>query len=307
MATLIETLALIADPTRLRMLLLLRREEVSVVELQEILGMGQSRISNHLAQLRQGGLVADRRAGKNSYYLAAPAALASIATVLEAVERELPEAAHDRAALEVSVKKRNDRARDYFNKLAGKFGRTYVPGRSWKAVADFLFLLVPPDTIAVDLGAGEGTLAQLIAKRAKKVIAVDSSEKMVEFGAQLAREHGFTNLEYRLGNLEAPPVQPATADLALLSQALHHAEHPASAIAAAHRLLRKGGRVVVLDLLQHQFEEARELYADRWLGFSETDLHSWLKDAGFRDIELSVCDREKEPPHFQTVLATGLK
>ncbi len=307
MATLIETLALIADPTRLRMLLLLRREEVSVVELQEILGMGQSRISNHLAQLRQGGLVADRRAGKNSYYLAAPAALASIATILEAVERELPEAAHDRAALEVSVKKRNDRARDYFNKLAGKFGRTYVPGRSWKAVADFLFLLVPPDTIAVDLGAGEGTLAQLIAKRAKKVIAVDSSEKMVEFGAQLAREHGFTNLEYRLGNLEAPPVQPATADLALLSQALHHAEHPASAIAAAHRLLRKGGRVVVLDLLQHQFEEARELYADRWLGFSETDLHSWLKDAGFRDIELSVCDREKEPPHFQTVLATGLK
>lgn len=307
MATLIETLALIADPTRLRMLLLLRREEVSVVELQEILGMGQSRISNHLAQLRQGGLVADRRAGKNSYYLAAPAALASIATILQAVERELPEAAHDRAALEVSVKKRNDRARDYFNKLAGKFGRTYVPGRSWKAVADFLFLLVPPDTIAVDLGAGEGTLAQLIAKRAKKVIAVDSSEKMVEFGAQLAREHGFTNLEYRLGNLEAPPVQPATADLALLSQALHHAEHPASAIAAAHRLLRKGGRVVVLDLLQHQFEEARELYADRWLGFSETDLHSWLKDAGFRDIELSVCDREKEPPHFQTVLATGLK
>lgn len=307
MATLVEKLALIADPTRLRMLLLLRREEVSVVELQEILGMGQSRISNHLAQLRQGGLVADRRAGKNSYYIAEPAGLASIAPILEAVERELPEAAHDRAALEVSVKKRNDRARDYFNKLAGKFGRTYVPGRSWKAVADFLFLLVPPSTVAVDLGAGEGTLAQLIAKRAKQVIAVDSSEKMVEFGAKLAREHGFKNLEYRLGNLEAPPVKAESADLALLSQALHHAEHPAAAIAAAHRLLKKGGRVVVLDLLQHQFEEARELYADRWLGFSEADLHTWMKDAGFRDIELSVCDREKEPPNFQTILATGLK
>ena len=307
MATLVETLALIADATRLRMLLLLRREEVSVVELQEILGMGQSRISNHLAQLRQGGLVTDRRAGKNSYYLADSAALAGIASILEAIEHELPEAAHDLAALEVSVKKRNDRAREYFNKLAGKFGRTYVPGRSWKAVADFLFLLIPPGTIAVDLGAGEGTLAQLIAKRAKKVIAIDSSEKMVEFGAQLAREHGFTNLEYRLGNLEAPPVPPETADLALLSQALHHAEHPAAALAAAHRLLRKGGRIVVLDLLQHQLEEARELYADRWLGFSETDLHTWLKEAGFRDIELTVCDREKEPPHFQTVLATGVK
>ena len=307
MAKLVDTLALIADPTRLRMLLLLRREEASVVELQEILGMGQSRISNHLAQLRQAGLVGDRRAGKNSYYVADAEALTGIHSILEAVERELPDAMHDRAALEVAVKKRNDRAREYFNKLAGKFGRTYVPGRSWKAVADFLFLLIPPETIVVDLGAGEGTLAQLIAKRVRKVIAVDSSEKMVEFGAKLAREHGFANLEYRLGNLEQPPVKPETADLALLSQALHHAERPACAIAAAYRLLRKGGRIVVLDLLQHQLEEARELYADRWLGFSETDLHSWLNDAGFRDIELTVCDREKEPPHFQTILATGLK
>lgn len=307
MASLVETLALIADPTRLRMLLLLRREELSVVELQEILGMGQSRISNHLAQLRQAGLVVDRRSGKNSYYIADADALAGLTTILESVEREIPESAHDRAAVEIAVKKRNDRAREYFNKLAGKFGRTYVPGRSWKAVADFLFLLVPPTTVAVDLGAGEGTLSQLLAKRAKKVIAVDSSEKMVEFGANLAREHGFANLEYRQGNIESPPVKPETADLALLSQALHHAEHPARAIAAAFMVLKKGGRVVVLDLLQHQFEEARELYADRWLGFSETDLHAWLTDAGFRDIEVTVCAREKEPPHFQTVMATGLK
>jgi ArsR family transcriptional regulator len=307
MASLVETLALIADPTRLRMLLLLKREELSVVELQEILGMGQSRISNHLAQLRQAGLVTDRRAGKNSYYTADTAALDGLTTVLDSVEREIPEAAHDRAALEVAVKKRNDRAREYFNKLAGKFGRTYVPGRSWKAVADFLFLLVPPDTVAVDLGAGEGTLAQLLAKRAKKVIAVDSSEKMVEFGAALAREHGFANLEYRLGNIEEPPVPPNSATLALLSQALHHSEHPPRAIEASYRLLQKGGRVVVLDLLQHQFEEARELYADRWLGFSETDLHAWLADAGFRDIEVSVCAREKDAPHFQTILATGVK
>lgn len=307
MASTVETLALIADPTRLRMILLLRREELSVVELQEILGMGQSRISNHLAQLRQAGLVGDRRAGKNSYYTADADSLSGLASILESVEREIPEAAHDRAAMEVAVVKRNDRAREYFNKLAGKFGRTYVPGRSWKAVADFLFLLVPPATVAVDLGAGEGTLSQLLAKRAKKVIAVDSSEKMVEFGEALAKENGFANLEFRLGVIEEPPVAPNTATLALLSQALHHSEDPARAIASAHRLLQTGGRIVVLDLLQHQFEEARELYADRWLGFSESDLHAWLKDAGFRDIEVSVCAREKEAPHFQTVLATGLK
>jgi ubiquinone/menaquinone biosynthesis C-methylase UbiE/DNA-binding transcriptional ArsR family regulator len=307
MASIVETLALIADPTRLRMLLLLRREELSVVELQEILGMGQSRISNHLAQLRQAGLVGDRRAGKNSYYTADAEALAGLLPILDSVENEIPEAPHDRAALEVAVTKRNDKAREYFNKLAGKFSRTYVPGRSWKAVADFLFLLVPPETVAVDLGAGEGTLSQLLAKRAKTVIAVDSSEKMVEFGASLAKEHGFANLEYRLGKIEEPPVAPSSATLALLSQALHHSEHPAKAISAAYRLLQPGGRIVVLDLLQHQFEEARELYADRWLGFSESDLHAWLNEAGFRAIEVSVCARETDAPHFQTVLATGLK
>ena len=308
MPSLVESLALLADPTRLRLLLLLRQEELSVVELQEILGMGQSRISNHLAQLRQAGLVRDRRSGKNSYYVIAERrSLPDLDPILKAAIREIPEAAHDQTALKVAVKKRNDRTRDYFNKLAGKFGRTHCPGRTWEAVAHFLFLLVPASTVAADLGAGEGTLAQLLAKRVKKVIAVDNSEKMVEFGSKLAREHGFKNLEYRRGDIEDPPIEPETADLALLSQALHHAEKPQRAVAAAFRILKKGGRIVILDLLQHQFEEARELYADRWLGFGEADLHGWLEDAGFDEIEVTIVTRETRPAHFQTMLATGVK
>ncbi len=308
MPPLVESLALLADPTRLRMLLLLGEEELSVAELQEILGMGQSRISNHLAQLRQAGLVHDRRSGKHSYYaLAGRDALADLEPILKAARKEIPDAARDRTALKVAVQKRNDRSREYFNRLAGKFGRTYCPGRTWEAVAHFLFLLVPPSTVAADLGAGEGTISQLLAKRVKKVIAVDNSEKMVEFGVKLAKEHGLKNLEFRLGDIEKPPVEPESVDLVLLSQALHHAEHPQAAIAAAHRLLRAGGRIVVLDLLQHQFEEARELYADRWLGFGEADLHGWLEDAGFNDIEVMTVAREPKPPHLQTVLATGVK
>ena len=308
MASIVNSLRLIADETRLRLLLLLSQtEELSVVELQEILGMGQSRISSHLAQLRRAGLVQDRRAGKNIYYaLTDDASLAQLRPIIEASAKELPEAAQDRVALKVAVQKRNDRAREYFNQLAGKFGRAYCPGRSWTGVAHLLFALVPQIVVA-DLGAGEGTLSQLLAKRAKKVIAVDNSEKMVEFGSDLAKKHGFTNLEYRLGNLEAPPIPAGTVDLALLSQALHHAEHPAQAVVAAFRILKKGGRVAVLDLVQHQFEEARELYADRWLGFSEADLHRFLEDAGFRDIEISIVSREPQAPHFQTVLATGVK
>lgn len=308
MPSFLESLALLADPTRLRIALLLQREELSVVELQEILGMGQSRISNHLAQLRQAGLVRDRRAGKNSYYvLAESPVLTELEPLLRTAQKEIAETARDRTALEVAVQKRNDKTREYFNKLAGKFGRTYCPGRTWEAVAHSLFFLVPRTLIVADLGAGEGTLSQLLAKRAQQVIAVDNSEKMVEFGVALAKQHGLANLEYRLGDLETPPIPPGTVDLAILSQALHHAEHPARAVAAAHRILKPGGRLIILDLLQHQFEEAREMYADRWLGFGESDLHGWMKESGFREIEVTTVAREPQPPHFQTVLATGLR
>lgn len=310
MASIVKSLRLLADPTRLRLLLLLQREELSVVEVQEILGMGQSRISAHLGQLKRAGFLRDRRAGKNIYYGPQPAALTgSHAKLLELARlgvKEIPEAADDRTALELVLNKRQDKAREYFNKLAGKFGRSHCPGRTWEGVAHMLLTMVGPITVA-DLGAGEGTLSQLLARHAKKVIAIDNSEKMVEFGASQAREHGFSNLEYRLGDIEKPPIPAGTVDLALLSQALHHALNPARAVAAAYRILRRGGRIAILDLLAHNFEQARELYADLWLGFSEVQLHQMLHEAGFAKIEVSVVSREQQSPHLQTVFATAVK
>src|SRR5881275_3734837 len=310
MASTINFLRLIADPTRLRLLLLLEQEELSVAELQEILRMGQSRISSHLAQLKRAGAVLDRRAGKNVYYGLQNAqrngARARVQELVRGLAREIPETARDRTALKVALRKRQDKAREYFDELAGKFGRSYVPGRSWKALSHALISLVPRLTI-VDLGAGEGTLSQLLAKSARKVIAIDNSPKMVEFGSKLAKKHGVKNLEYRLGDLEDPPVAKGSVDLVLLSQALHHAIKPERAVQAAHRILKRNGRVVVLDLLSHRFEKARELYADRWLGFSEVKLHELLEAGGFRDIEVSVVSREKDNPRFQTVFATGVK
>jgi len=304
MASILKSLRLAADASRLRLLLLLEQEELSVAELQEILAQGQSRISTHLAQLKQAGLVDDRREGKNAFYrLTAPAALMDL---LRTAAAEVPEAAEDQQALRLTLRKRQDQMRRYFDELAGKFGRQYVPGRSWKGVAEALLKLMPPMVIA-DLGAGEGTISQLMAQRAKKVIAIDNSEKMVEFGTELARKHGIGNMEYRLGELEDVPIRSATVDLAFLSQALHHARHPQRAVEEARRILKPGGRIAVLDLNRHHFEEAREMYADVWLGFTELELERYLKGGGFRNVETAVVYKEPEAPYFETLLGTGEK
>lgn len=304
MASILKSLRLAADPNRLRILLILEREELSVAEIQEILAKGQSQISTHLAQLKQAGLVDDRRTGKNAFYRSkAPRELMEL---LRQAVSEVPEAEQDREALRLVLRKRQDTMRRYFDELAGKFGRQYVPGRSWKGIAEAVLKLLPPMVIA-DLGAGEGTISQLMAQRAKKVIAIDNSEKMVEFGAELAKKHGIGNLEYRLGDLEDVPIRSGTVDLAFLSQALHHAVHPERAIAEAWRIVKPGGRIAVLDLNRHHFEEAREMYADLWLGFTELEIEKYLKGAGFRNVETAVVYREAEAPHFETVLGTGEK
>src|SRR6185503_2166272 len=134
-----------------------------------------------------------------------------------------------------------------------------------------------------------------------------NSAKMVEFGARLAKENGLANLEYRLGDLEAPPIEPETLDLAFFSQSLHHALHPEDAVRAAYRLLKPGGRIVVLDLKRHSFEQARELYSDTWLGFSEVELRAFLEHAGFDKVESWIVDREKQSPMFETILAVGCR
>jgi ArsR family transcriptional regulator len=310
MPSILKNLRLLADPSRLRILLLVEREELSVAELQEILGMGQSRISTHLAQLKQAGLVEDRRNGKSILYRLKHGiqsnGFSEMLGVLRQAAAEIPEAEQDSEALRLALRRRQDKMRAYFDELAGKFGRNYVPGRSWQGLAETLLTLMPPMVIA-DLGAGEGTFSQLLARRSKKVIAVDNSEKMVEYGRELARKHGVKNLEYRKGDLEEVPIRDATVDLAFFSQALHHAQHPQRAVAEASRILKPGGRIVVLDLLRHGYEEARELYADLWLGFTEVEVTRFLRQAGFKNIETSVVHSEEDAPHFETLLAVGDK
>ena len=307
MPSIVKILKVVAEPNRLRILLLLRAEELSVAELQEILTMGQSTISTHLSQLKNAGLVEDRRNGKSSLYrLTTSGGGAVLDQLLDRAKSEIPEAAADRLAMRGVLKKRQDKMRSFFDSVAGRLGKDYVPGKSWKSIAEALLRLMPPMVIA-DLGAGEGAFSLLLAQRAKKVIAVDTSAKMIEVAREQALRNGVKNVEFRLGDMEEVPIKAATADLVWISQSLHHALHPGRALAEANRILRPGGRIVILDLVKHRFEEARELYADEWLGFSETDLESMLEEAGFHDVQTSVVYKEPETPNFQTLLAVADK
>lgn len=308
MAEFLKSLRVLSDEGRVRILRLLQREELSVAELQEILGMGQSRISMQLSQLKQGGFVEVRRAGQKSLYrLGMPAGSEGILIeMLRRSDTEIREAARDDEGLRLALDRRKDKLRGYFDNLAGRFGRNYVPGRSWKGLSEVLLRLLPPLVIA-DLGAGEATLSLMLAQRAKRVVAVDSSEKMVEYGREAASRNKVENLEYRHGDLEDLPLKDGEADIALLHQSLHHALHPQKAVDETWRILKPGGRIVILDLLRHGFEQARELYADVWLGFSQLDLSQMLSNAHFSDPDIAVVHREEEAPHFETVMAIATK
>jgi ArsR family transcriptional regulator len=307
MSQTLKILRALGDPTRLRLLALLDAEELSVNELQSITGLGQSRISTHLGLLQETALVTSRRDGKRSLYRLdqSPDNRSSLTLALQAAG-ETSEHTTDQAGLSRILDQRSQIQQVYFNQVAGRFDRQYGPGRSWQAFGQFLLRILPPLDIA-DLGSGEGLLAELLARRAHKIICIDNSKRIVDFGTRKAKKNGLKNVEFRQGNIESPPIRAESVDLALLSQALHHAEHPEVVIVAAHKILRPGGQIVILDLLEHTQTNVAQHLGDRWTGFSENQIHTWLKQVGFDNIEITEVAREEEAPHFQTLLATGTK
>ncbi len=301
-----EILQILSDSTRLRLLRLLADEELSVAELQDILEMGQSRISSHLAQIRRHGLLNDRKDGKKTFYSLkldeSPRLDIIRLTLREDLEEDFWES--DRAGLTRIIDRRRRESECYFDEVAERLGKNYVPGRSWDAIGHFLLRLVPQINIA-DLGAGEGTLSQLLAERAKKVFCIDSSKSMVRLGKNLAKKKNLSNLIYKQGDIEKVPLPNKSVDLALMSQSLHHAQRPEKALYEAFRILKPGGQLVILDLKKHQFEKARELYKDQWLGFGENDLYRMIREAGFKRAKVEIVAKENKEPYFETILGVG--
>tara|TARA_B100001248_G_scaffold162492_1_gene122591 strand:+ start:5297 stop:6223 length:927 start_codon:yes stop_codon:yes gene_type:complete len=301
-----EKLQLLSDSTRLRMLRLLSREELSVAELQEILEMGQSRISSHLSLLRRNRMVVDRRDGKKTFYALSLDKSPNYDIVRLALAEDSNEDfwESDQSGLTRILERRRSESEKYFEEVADRLGKHYVPGRSWESIGHFLFRLVPYIVVA-DLGAGEGMISQLLAERAKKVFCIDSSKSMVRIGTDLAKKKNLANLFYKQGNIEKVPLTDKSVDLALMSQSLHHAQHPKKALEEAYRILKPSGQLVVLDIKKHNFEKARENYGDLWLGFRENDLYKMIKEAGFKKARVETVSKEEKEPYFETILGVG--
>ncbi len=294
----------LGDETRLRILNLLSREELHGSDLMEILNMGQSRVSTHLNLLKEVGLVADRRAGRRSYYHLLPQA--PLVQEVLAGSAGTPEFYADEAGLEALQARRKQEARSYFDRVAGGFGDENMPGRTWEGLCRSLIQLLPRVRYA-DLGIGDGLLTMMLAGIAESVTAVDLSSEMLAQLSQSASSAGLDNIETVQGDIDSLPLPDESFDVVVLSQALHHSEHPERAMSEAVRILQPGGRLLVIDLLAHNEEWVRDKLQDRQQGFTEGKLEALLNGAGLEAIHIQRVARDPHPPHFMTLLATGIR
>ena len=296
---------LLGDEARLRLLRLLARERMNVTELTGILGLAQSGVSRHLGLLKEAGLVVEEKdAGFTYYRIAPPARDDGDGALWPVLEAQFQQAADDPAvrADEARLQEVMRLRKENFETHGGDV-RQLVPGRSWAAWSRALGLLLPPLQVA-DLGCGEGYLAIEAARWAARVIAVDRSEAVLERARGLSRRRRVSNVVWKRGELEKLPIADGTVDVALLSQALHHARNPACAVEEAARITKPGGRVLVLDLRTHQEEWVRAKLGDRTLGFDDDALKRMLVAAGLRDVRVGVGARRTGDP-FTVLIASG--
>jgi len=287
---------LLGDEARLRILRLLEKQRLNVSELTSILGIAQPGVSRHLRLLKEGGLVEEERDRGWTYYRLKDVK-GSLARMWTLLRREIRgfDGKDDDARLQEILRHREE---DFTHE------RGLVPGKSWTAWARALAYLLPPLRVA-DLGCGEGLLAIEAARWAAKVIAVDVSEAALSRAKAMARSRGVRSIVWKQGDIEDLPLETGSVDVALLSQALHHAKEPLRAVREAVRILAPGGKLLLLDLKAHREEWVKKL-GDRWLGFDEPSLRRMMKDVGLDDIRLEIGARKRGDP-FQVIVASGTK
>jgi len=298
-------LRVLADPTRVRLLALLEREELTVAELASVTRLAQPRVSTHLAKLKEAALVHDRRAGVSAYYRFSDdldgAEAALWRALCEGTDDPLLRQDAERLPAVLAMRAADQ---NWADSVAGDMERHYSPGRTWEAMARAtLPLLVPGDVL--DIASGDGVLAELLAPHAKSYVCVDASERVVSAARERLKPH--RNVRVLIGDMHALKLPDASFDLALLMQALTYSDRPAAAVAEAARLLRPGGRLVVTSLARHEHRDAVEPYGHANLGFTTRELVKMAEKAKLKVSSCEAVTREKRAPHFEVLSMHAVK
>jgi ubiquinone/menaquinone biosynthesis C-methylase UbiE/DNA-binding transcriptional ArsR family regulator len=284
----LDHLASLADTTRSRILLLLDRHELTVSELCTIMQLPQSTVSRHLKALADAGWIGSRAEGTSRLYTMGRDELDGAARRLWLLVREQvgpsPAAAQDQRRLQAALAGRRTKSQEFFSSSAGQ----------WDRVRDELFgdrfhlaalsAFAGSDWTVGDLGCGTGQVSATIAPFVQRVIAVDASAAMLQ--AAKKRLHGIENIELRRGELEALPIDDARLDAATLMLVLHHVPEPERALTEVARVLKPGGRAVVVDMQSHDRESYRQQMGHVWLGFSDDQVRRIFSDRAFEDVRI---------------------
>lgn len=299
----VGTLNLLGDESRLRLCALLRERELSVTDLVRVTGISQSRVSTHLARLREGGFVRDRREGQHAFYGLAHDKLPGTAKAVleEAVSSADPTLEGDRRRLAELEAAQRGRLPESF---AGEMERHYSPGRTWQSLAVGLAALLRLGDV-LDVGSGDGAAAGYLAPYCRSLTCIDTSPRMIDAAKERLRRH--PNVVAHVGDAHELPFGASSFDTAVVFHTLTYAEKPQRVLEECARVLRPGGRLVLLSLDQHEQRDVTAPFGERHTGFSPRTLRTLLSRAG---LSVSFCDvacREAKKPHFQVVLAIADK
>lgn len=301
LAATVALLAVLADPTRLRLLHLCDGEELTVAELQRITDLPQSRVSTHLGKLRAAGLVLDRRAGASTFYTlrteALPGDVTGVWDLLRAKSGDDRLLLADRRRRDAVIEARRAEAA-WPDEVAGRMEHHYSPGRTWEATARGLIGLLHLGDV-LDIGSGDGVIASLLASRARSLTCLDHSERVLE--AARGRLGPRPNVELRLGDMHELPFADRSFDQVLHFHALTYSHDPGAALSEAFRVLRSGGDLVLLTLHEHAHADVTAAYSQVNNGFSPRDLHTLAIEAGFSVSLCDVTSRERRKPYFEVV------
>jgi ArsR family transcriptional regulator len=298
-----NAVSLFSDPSRVRLCALLEDEELTVAELVSITELAQSRVSSHLARLKEAGVVRDRPSGSSTFYRMVPSLDEPSRSIWGSVRGALadPTLDEDRARRGRVLQARSKGSLD---SLAGRMERHYSPGRTWEALARSMAALVEPGEI-LDVGCGDGTVSELLAPAARRIVGVDRSAPMV--AAAQKRLAKFDHARVVEGDMHALPFDEASFDRVLVLHALEYSAEPRKAIAEAARVLRPKGRLLVSTLEEHAHRAITDRYGHVQPGLRVANLRRALTDAKLSVVSCGVTSREPKKPHFKIVTALAIK